>query len=101
MIAKDQNINHIVKFTESLPMKYWYDDLVHLYYSDHFDSLSSKELDKEFQKDIKTLTNTLSKLTKEERDAFINVFSKVIEFYLDHKIEKEIDSSFFNVLNLK
>ncbi|MGF1670347.1 MAG: hypothetical protein ACFCU6_07860, partial [Balneolaceae bacterium] len=77
------------------------DDIVYSYYSDHFDNLSSKELDQEFRKDLKTLTKALSKLSHKEKEAFINVFSKVIEFYLNQKIEKEIDSSFIKILNLK
>jgi len=97
----DRDINYLVKLSDSLPMKYWSDDLVYLHYLDHFDNLSSKELDQELRKDIKTLTIALSKLTDEDKDAFINVLSNLIDFYLNQKIEKEIDSSFSKILNFK
>lgn|SRR5690554_5126344 len=77
---------------------YWKDSMVHNFYLDYYQSLSSKELDREFNKDINTLTKTLSKLSDSERKAFIEVLSRFIEFYLENKIEKEIDNSIFKIL---
>lgn len=78
---------------------FWKDSMVQDFYIDYYQNLTSKELDREFNKDIRTLTHTLSKLSDSERKAFIEVLSRFIEFYLENKIEKEIDSSFFKILN--
>jgi hypothetical protein len=70
------------------------DALIENYYLDHFESLSKRQLDKEFVYDLKVLSQALSKLTDSERKAFVSVLSSVIDFYLEHMIEKEIDYSF-------
>ncbi len=62
--------------------------------------MSSKELDKEFSKDIKYLTGILNDMSDSERKSFIEVLSKYIEFYIDNKVEKEIDNSLFKILNI-
>lgn len=77
---------------------HWNDSLIENFYLDYYRNLSSKELDKEFNNDIKTLTTTLSKLDDTERKAFIELLSIFIEFYLENKIEKEIDNSLFKIL---
>lgn len=77
---------------------YWNDPMIQDFYVDYYNSLSSKELDREFNKDIKVLSNTLSKLSDSERKSFIEVLSRFVEFYLDNKIEKEIDRSIFKIL---
>lgn len=78
---------------------FWKNSMVQDFYFDYYQNLTSKELDKEFNKDIRALTHTLSKLSDSERKAFIEVLSRFIEFYIENKIEKEIDNSFFKVLN--
>lgn len=77
---------------------YWNDNLIQDYYFNYYQNLSVKELDKEFNKDIRTLTKALSKLPVSERKAFIEILSRIIEFYLENKIEKEIDNSLFKIL---
>ncbi|NCU32959.1 MAG: hypothetical protein EOM23_08530 [Candidatus Moranbacteria bacterium] len=77
---------------------FWSDSMVHNFYIDYYQNLSSKELDREFNNDIKSLTHVLSQLSVSERKAFIEVLSRFIEFYLETKIEKEIDNSFYKIL---
>jgi len=79
-------------------LDYWNDSLIQDYYINYYQNLSIKELDEEFNKDIRTLTKALSKLPDSERKAFVNILSRVIEFYLENKIEKEIDRSLFKIL---
>lgn len=78
---------------------YWNDTLIQDFYLNYYHNLSSKELDKEFNKDIQFLTDSLVKLPASERKAFIQVLSKFIEFYLENKIEREIDDSLSKILN--
>ena len=78
--------------------EYWNDSLIQDFYLNYYQNLNSKELDKEFNKDIKLLTGALSKLRPSERKAFIQVLSGFIEFYLENKIEREIDNSLFKIL---
>lgn len=70
------------------------DVLIKHYYSQYFQNLTSKELDKNFNKDILSLTKALSKLPKEERSTLIKALSRIVEFYVESKVEKEIDLSF-------
>jgi len=79
-------------------LDYWNDSLIQDYYINYYQNLSIKELDEEFNKDIRTLTKALSKLPDSERKAFVNILYRVIEFYLENKIEKEIDRSLFKIL---
>jgi len=79
-------------------LDYWNDSLIQDYYINYYQNLSIKELDEEFNKDIRTLTKALSKLPDSERKAFVNILSRVIEFYLENKIEKEIDRSLFKII---
>jgi hypothetical protein len=79
-------------------LKFWGDSLIQNYYIDYYNDLSSKELDYEFREDIKKLSKTLGKLSESDRKAFIELLSKFVEFYLDKKIEKELDNSFHKIL---
>ncbi len=78
--------------------KYWDDILIQDFYLNYYQNLNSRELDKELNKDIKLLTDVLRKLPVSNRKGFILVLSKLIEFYLETKIEKEIDNSLFKIL---
>ena len=90
-----ESIKNSLKTGESQKShQHWDDVLVRNYYSHYFQGLTSTELDKDFNKDIRTLTLALGKLPETERKALIKVLSRVIEFYLESKIEKEIDNSF-------
>jgi hypothetical protein len=86
------------KLKASSKFSFWEDAIIQNYYLDYFDSLSTKQLDREFTNDLKLLTKSLSKLSDSDRKAFINILSDFIEFYLEHKIEKEIDISFQKIL---
>jgi len=77
---------------------YLYDDLISNYYKDHFYTTSSKQLDSDFNRDMKMLTKVLSEISESDRKAFIHLFSKVLEFYIENKLEKEIDQSFYKIL---
>lgn len=76
----------------------WRDELITTYYSNYFETLNSKQLDKEFNSDILKLVRTLSKLPENERKALVEVLARVIEFYIENKIEKEIEFSFHKLL---
>lgn len=75
------------------------DEILNEYYSHYFNSLSSKEFDKEFNKDLALLIKSLTKLPQEDRSMFINTLSKFIEFYIESKVEKELDKSFHKIFN--
>ncbi len=77
---------------------YWNDSLIQDFYVDYYKNLNSKELDEEFNQDLRTLTNVLGKLSESERKTFIELFSKFLEFYIENKIEKEIELSLFKIL---
>jgi hypothetical protein len=81
-------------------MKYWQDNLIHEFCVDYYNDLSAKELDQEFKKDIKNLAKILGKLPDSDRKVFINYFSNFVEFYIDQKVEKEIDTSIYKILKL-
>lgn len=88
------------KESKSETLKYWQDNLIHEFYIDYYNDLTSKELDQEFRKDIKDITKILSKLSDSERKVFVDFLSNFIEFYIDQKVEKEIDSSLYKILKL-
>lgn len=76
------------------------DELLFEYYNNYFDNLSSRQLDKEFNKDLSILVKSLKKLPQEERKTFVNSMSKIIEFYIENKLEKELSKSFSNLFTL-
>jgi len=80
---------------------FWEDELFQDYYQDYFDSLSTFELDQEFRNDLKILSKSLSKLSDSEKKAFINIISTFVQFYLEQKIEREVDSSFKKVFKFR
>lgn len=86
-------VNGNKDFTSANGVEYWDD-----FYLDYYQNLSSKELDEEFNRDIELLTRVLSKLPVSDRKAFAQLLSKFIEFYLENKVEKEIDSFLFKIL---
>lgn len=75
-------------------IQFWKDDIFLNYYDNYYNKLSSKELDIDFNRDLKILVQALSKLNEHDKKAFINIFSVFIEHYLEQKISKEIDFSF-------
>ncbi|MDP4226273.1 MAG: hypothetical protein Q8910_07825 [Bacteroidota bacterium] len=77
---------------------FWEDEIFQNYYKNHFNSLSSKQLDKEFSKDLNMLAKTLKKLPENERKTFIEILSKEIEFYIENKVEKELEFSINKIL---
>lgn len=76
----------------------WSDELITTYYENYFENLNSKQLDKEFNSDILTLVKTLHKLPENDRKLMVDALASVIEFYIENKIEKEIEFSFNNLL---
>lgn len=76
----------------------WSDELITAYYSNYYENISSKQLDREFNSDIIKLVKTFSKLPDNERKAIINALARVIEFYVENKVEKEIEFSFHKLL---
>lgn len=79
---------------------YW-DDIISNYYLEEFKNISSKELDNEFNNSLKTLTKCLVKSNTQDKKYLVDLFAKLIEFYIENKIEKEISDSFSQLLNLK
>lgn len=69
-----------------------------LFIQNYYESLTSKELDRNFDKDVQTLINSLKKVSESDRKFFIAILSNIIELYLQRKIEKEIDDSLFKLL---
>lgn len=86
-----------ISLKHSNKFSYLNDPIIQNFYNDYFDRISSKELDKEFNKDILTLVNTLKKVHGPNQSAFIQALSGLIEFYIERKVEKEIDESFMKI----
>jgi hypothetical protein len=76
----------------------WEDDLIGNYYEDYYRSIDPKQLEIEFNKDFNKLAGALIKLDVNERKVFIDFLAKFIEFYLEQKIDKEIDLSIRKIL---
>lgn len=92
---KDKTSNSLRKKSK---FDYLNDSIIQDYYLNYYQNLSLKELDKEFNKDISILTKAMSKLPDSERKMFVEVLSRFIEFYIENKIEKEIENSLFKIL---
>lgn len=92
---KDKTMNSIEKKDR---FDYLNDNMIQDYYVNYYQNLTLKELDKEFNRDISILAKTLSKLPDSERKKFVEFLSRFIEFYIENKIEKEIDNSLFQIL---
>ena len=78
----------------------WDDFIIQEYYSDYFNELSSKELDSEFRKELSVLVKSLSKLNESERKAMINILADVINFYIENKVNKELENSFSHIFKM-
>jgi len=73
--------------------------LIQEYYNDYYKVISSKELDRELSKNMKIITKAFENLPDEKRDSMIELFlAKFIEFYVDQKVEKELDISLKKIL---
>lgn len=79
-------------------LRIWNDDIFVDYYNNYYNDLNSKELDKDFSHELNVLVKALGKLNDSEKKALINLLAKVIEHYLEQKIDKEIDYSFKKIL---
>lgn len=79
-------------------LRFWNDDIFVDYYNNYYNDLSSKELDRDFNHELNVLVKAMSKLSDTEKKALINLLAKVVEHYLEQKIEKEIDFSFKKIL---
>lgn len=91
--------DHIKK--PSARLKSLEDFLIREYYLDYYQDVPSKELDQEFSKDLKIITKVFKKLSDKEKDPVIELFlAKLIEFYVDQKVEKELDISLKKILKL-
>lgn len=77
---------------------FWADEIFQNYYLSHFNSMSSKQLDIEFSKELNMLVKALKKLPDSERKSVIEALSKVIEFYIENKVEKELEFSINKIL---
>lgn len=75
------------------------DYILHNYYDNYFDIMSSKELDLEFRNDIGILVKALKKLPPNEQKAMVSVLTDVVEFYVGSKIEKELEKTMNNLFN--
>ncbi|MGB0788744.1 MAG: hypothetical protein ACPGQR_04330, partial [Marinirhabdus sp.] len=67
------------------------------HFLDHYNNLTNKELDSEFKKELCVLAKSLCKLDKTERKAMVDVLANVIAFYLENKVNKEIEDSFSRI----
>lgn len=91
------NINRVQKSKSNID--FWKDTMFQDFYLEYYQNLSSNELDREFNQNLQTLTQAISKLPDSERKAFIGVYSRFIELYFENKIEKEISNAFSKILN--
>lgn len=89
--------DHIEK--SSARLKVLEDFLIQQYYLDYYQEISSKELDQEFSKDLKVITKALKKLPDENKSLVIELLLyRLIESYVDRKVEKELDISLKKIL---
>lgn len=79
---------------------YW-DDIVSNYHLEQFKNIGSKELDNEFNNSLKSLAKCPTQLSVQEKRYFVDVLAKLIEFYIENKIEKEMRDSFSALLKVK
>lgn len=94
------NKNDIKKSEPKDLLKYWDDILIFDYFNNYYETLSQKKLDTNFKNDLKILTNVLKKLSQNERKTFVKLFADILEFYINQKIEKDIDTSFKKILKI-
>ena len=90
-------INSVQKSKSNID--FWKDSMFQDFYMDYYQNLSSSELDREFNQNLQTLTRVMSKLSDSDRKAFMGVYSRFLEFYLENKIEKEMSNAFYKILN--
>ncbi len=76
------------------------DEMLSEYHSCYINNLTSKELDREFNRDLYLLVKSLSKLSKEDRNVLLDVLSRFIDCHIKNKVEKEIDTSFKKVFKI-
>lgn len=81
-------------------ISYLNDDIFLDYYSTFYNDMSSKELDSDFNRELRVLVQSMSKMNESERKAFLNVLSMVIGHYIEQKIDKELDFSFKKIFKL-
>lgn len=93
---KDKNINKSEKLHDSFFNNYMIID----FYNNYYNELNSRQLDKEFNHDLSILVKSLHKLPQNERKEFIKLLSKVVEFYIENKIEKELDKSLYRIFKV-
>ncbi len=86
------------KAHSSSKTEFWNDALFSFYYTNHYNNLNSKELDKEFSNDIKLLSKALSNLSDSDRKHLVLLLSKFIDFYINQKIEKELENYLNRIL---
>lgn len=63
-----------------------------------FEGLNSKQIDKQFDNDLKIMVKALSKMPAAERKAFISLLAVVLELYVTTKVEQEIEESIEKIL---
>jgi len=76
----------------------WSDFFFQEYYLTKHNNMSSRDLDIEFNNDIRSLSKALSRLPESERKKFVTLISSFIELYIENKIEKEIDSALIKLI---
>ncbi|MCK9269794.1 MAG: hypothetical protein WC271_09395 [Bacteroidales bacterium] len=94
---KEQDLKFLNR--ESL-QSYWNDSIFQNHYTDYYNRLSSKELDREFNENLTVLTKHLNKIPESQRKVFIDILSRYFELYFENKIEKEINDSLFEILKV-
>lgn len=76
----------------------WNDSIIQNYYSELYENFTLKDLDNDFNVNLKILSKMLSKIDDSERKVFIELMSNLINHYVEKKIEKEIESLFNKTL---
>ena len=79
---------------------YWGDEVVTDYYLEHMKSLDSRELDRQLGKDMRILANAVERLNRGEK-AIADVFAALVEFYVERKVQNEIQDCLAQVLKIR
>ena len=94
----DQEERSIQKNTDSYVD--WYKSILNDSHSEKITSLSLKELDKQFSKDLATLAKALSNTPVNKRTELADFISIVVSYYIEQKVEKELDNFFSKIMTV-
>jgi len=80
---------------DNISVYMYFNDLMNNIYPSFYDSLTSTNIDKEFVKDL----HVLSKVARKNNPLVRNCISRLMELYIEKKVDLELNNSFQKILN--